>query len=293
MSDSQNNYLDQFVEMARQSSLGESIKSAQLEYDQLPSGMAVFVKCVVDKYSLFDLSNETDKLQDLFCQLIILAYHEASKSDKIVADALANSFVKDFPGVPESCLQLQITTLSTAAIGFKEVAFMDNQIVLWIITKELVLTYNEFLNSLLGFIIPCLRCGKGESPQLEVFAQSYNSKLEQLNSLTGGDDGPFYLICRIARPKIRNAISHSSIWFNSESATVHYVEGTKKKARYSIKLIELLALAQAGSFLPESYLVGISAIAVFKDGTEYAKSLLPEHLYKVYKNGVLSIPPVN
>ena len=110
----------------------------------------------------------------------------------------------------------------------------------------------------------------------------YSARVDQLSSLTGGEDGAFYLVIRLARPKIRNAIAHGDIWLDSEAAKVRYSTGGADRKEHEIDLMEFGALAMSGSHLPHSYLAAIGTIAVMEDGSELAKAFLPQHLVRVF-----------
>lgn len=283
MKESHKQLLQQIADMAEEGKLGESIKAARKEYDRLPIGIATLLKCVVDAYqSNPSIDGEILQLRDLFCQLIIVIYRDGSLRDTEVAHALVHSLIKDFPGVQESCLTPQLCSLMEAALGFREVGDLKNRLMIWQQISRVVLAYNEFLNALLGFLIPCLKCSQGKQPDPGVFSVAYATKLEQFNVLTGGGNGPFYLITRLARPKLRNAIAHGTIWLDSKTAKVRYSVGSKKKEEHEIELIEFSSLALSGSHLPTSYLAAIGAIAVLEDGSDLAKTFLPHHLVHLF-----------
>lgn len=283
MKDSHKRLLQQAAEMAEEGKYGESIKAARKEYDQLPVGIATLLKCVVDAYGKKEGINEDiAKMRDLFTQLIIATYRDAVPVDQQVALSLVHSFIDDYPGVSESCLAPQFCSLLEAAIAFRELAGSTNRVLMWQQMSRLVLAYNEFLNALLGFMIPCLRCAQGQQPDPRIFSVPYSSRVNQINSLTGGEAGAFYLITRLAKPRIRNAIAHGTIWLDSEAAKVRYTEGNRQRREYESDLMEFGWLALSGSHLSEPYLAAIGTIAVMEDGSDLAKSLLPEHLVRVF-----------
>jgi hypothetical protein len=283
MKESHKHLVQQIAEMAEEGKLGESIKAARKEYERLPVGISTLLKCVVDAYqSNSNMDGEILQLRDLFCQLLVAIYRDAPLRNQEVAHALVHSLIKDYPGVQESCLAPQLCSLMEAALGFREVGDLRNRLMVWQQMSRIVLAYNEFLNALLGFLIPCLKCSKGKQPDPAVFATAYAAKVDQFNSLTGGENGPFYLITRLARPKLRNAIAHGTIWLDSNAAKVRYSVGQKKREEHEIELIEFSGLALSGSHLPASYLAAIGAIAVMEDGSDLAKAFLPQHLVQLF-----------
>ena len=283
MKDSHKRLLKQMAEMAEEGKLGQSIKATREEYAQLPVGIATMLKCVRDAYEEKPgITEEMRQTRDMFCQLIIVAYRDAAHVNQEVALALAHSFISDYPGVAESCLAPQACSLVQAGLALRELTDSTNRLLVWQQMSHLVLAYNEFLNALLGFMIPCIRCSHGKPPDANVFSAPYRSKIEQLNSLTGGEAGAFYLITRLARPTIRNAIAHRTIWLDAEAAKVRFTDGRKDRKECEIDLVEFGMLGLLGSHLGEPYLAAIGTIAVMEDGTELAKALLPQHLVRVF-----------
>ncbi len=276
--------LRQVAEMAEEGKFGESIKAAREEYSQLPIGIATLLKCANDAYKKKEGINEDIvHMRDLFTQLIIVTYREAARVDPQVALALVHSLIADYPGISESCLAPQFCTLTQAALGFREMAESTNRSLMWQQMLRLVLAYNEFLNALLGFMIPCLRCAQEQQPDPGIFSMPYRSRLDQVSSITGGEKGAFYLFNRLGKPSIRNAIAHGTIWLDSEAAKVYYTDGSRQKREYQIDLIEFGCLGLSGSHLGEPYLAAIAAIAVMEDGSDLAKNLLPAHLVRVFR----------
>lgn len=276
--------LRQCAEMAEEGKFGEEIQAARREYGELPVGVATLLKCVVEAYGpKSSVTHEMLQLRDLFCQLLIATYRDAARSNSEVALALVHSLIQDFPGVSESCLLPQFCSLMQAALGSRDLAHSTNRLLVWQQMSRLFLAYNEFLNALLSFVIPCVICARGKSPDVAVFSQPYGAKLQQLTTLTGGENGAFYLISRIARPHIRNAIAHGAAWLDSDAAKVRYSGGRSQKQEGEIDLLEFGALAMAGSHLGEPYLAAIGTIAVMEDGSDLAKALLPPHLVRVFQ----------
>ena len=283
MKDSHKRLLQQIAEMSEEGKFGKSIKAARKKYEQLPVGISTLLKCVIDAYGKREgINDDILRMRDLFTQLIIATYRDAALVEQQVAISLVHSLIADYPGVPESCLAPQFCSLMEAALCLRELARSKNRSLLWQQMSRLVLAYNEFLNALLGFMIPCLQCAQGQKPDPRIFYMSYSSRVDKINSLTGGEKGAFYLITRLAKPRIRNAIAHGTIWLDSDAAKVRYAEGRRKRREYDIDLMEFGCLALSGSHIGEPYLAAIGTIAVMEDGSNLAKSFLPEHLVRVF-----------
>jgi hypothetical protein len=263
---------------------GSKAQAAASEYKNLQDkGMQVFLKLVEDFYSVPKETEEDQmiaNLSDLFCQLIIVVYREAKKQDEEIALAFANSFIKDFPNVQGSCLYSQWEALAKASFAFKSSA--PNSLLIWQQSLKLTQAYNEFLNALLGYFLIAWRCALGKSYPVNVLNNTFGSKLNEFSQLTGGDDGAFYLIFRLANPNLRNAIAHEDIWLDSETDIVKYSAGKGLKETYEMNLVEFMGLATVGSHLGQAYIVAIATIIILEDGSQQDIMQLPKHLIKVF-----------
>lgn len=275
--------LSQLYRMSKEGIFGEVVKEATSEYEELSiSGIDIFLKVVADFYK--PTKTEEDrmmfKMADLFCQLIIVVYREAKKQDVIVAKAFLNSFIKDFPGAQGSCVYPQWESLARASYAFK--AAKNDQLLAWQQALKLVQANNEFLNVLLGYLIVVWRCASGKKFSPNVFNNPYGSKLNDFSQLTNGDNGIFYLIFRLAKPNLRNAIAHEDIWLDYNSNKVRFTDGKEQKISYEMDLIEFLSLAAVGSHLGQAYIAAISAILVLEEGSPAHLIQLPIHLVGVF-----------
>jgi len=261
---------------------GEEIRKAAEEYKDLPSDMRLFVRVVRDFYK--PRSTEEDAqiawAADLFCKLIIVVYRDAKKRDVDVANALAFSFLKDYPGVPNTSLFSKWDDLSKASLGLKAAAHTE-LVLVWEQAKNLVRAYNEFLGGLLGFLIIGWRCALGKTFSPNFLGNAYGAKVNEFAQLTSGDDGAFYLIFRLARPDLRNAIAHGTIWLDTESNKAKF---TDRGQEHEIDLVDFLGLAAVGSHLGHAYLTAIAAIRVLEDGGATNVTQLPPELPQLFNH---------
>jgi hypothetical protein len=284
MKESHARLLKQFADMAADGQFGDSIKKEQEVYDQLPQGIAILLKFVFDFWEeIFKKNDELSQIRNLSCQLLIVAYREAKKRDPEIAQSLVNSFTTDYPGVPESTLLPRWCSLAQASLAMREMAQSRNRLMVWQQTCKQFQAYNEFLNGLLAYLIILWRTKEGRPVKTSVFDTTYANKLDQFSSLTGGEEGAFYLFCRLARPKIRNAIAHETIWLDADENKVRYEEGRHPRTERKMDLIEFMGLAAAGSHLAQSYLAAIAVIAVMEEEYELGKKVLPPQLVKVFE----------
>jgi len=285
MKESHKKLIEQFSKMADDGAFGDQIAKSRLEYEQLSSGIPIMLKVVADfSEGLSSDLPEMAQMRQLACKLLIVAYREANRKDPDTAAHFANSFIQDYPGVPESSLLPRWTSLTKACLAFRELAYSQNRLLIWQQSLKLVQAYNEYLNGLFGYLIILWRVHLGKPINSNVLNTTYGNKINQLSDLTDGDDGIFYFYLRLAQPDIRNAIAHESIWLDSEANIVHYNHGNQNKIESQIGLFEFMTFATSGSHIAQPYLVAISVIIIMEFGSELAKSLLPESYRKLFSH---------
>lgn len=269
--------------MATKGIFGEEAKQLAIEYAEL-SGMEVFIKVVSDFYQ--PRKTEEDGMMftiaELFCRLIIVIYREAKQQDSIVAEAFLNSFLKDFPNSQGSCVYPQWESLARAAYAFKVVK--SHELLAWQQSIKLVQAYNEFLNVLLGYFIVAWRCALGKKYSTHIFDSPYGLKLNEFSQLTGGENGAFYLLFRLAKPNLRNAIAHEEIWVDKDANKVKFSDGKGTHTTYEIDLAEFLGFAAVGSHLGQAYIAAIAAILILETGNIHELEVLPTSLVSVFRH---------
>ena len=262
--------------------LGEDIINTRKEFKRQPQGIHAMIWATNVLYESTDGElEECREVMSYFCTLLVAMYADTRKLNCKVADAFLNSFINDYPGVDESCLAPQLSAFMESFFAYKEVSSNENRLLVWQQIKNLCNSYNEFIRALLGFVISCLRVINGKKPVSGVFSQSFRSRLNQMKSLSGGKLSFFYQVERIADTALRNAISHGSIWLDSEAEKVKYIEGSKNKKELEMSLWEFMFKTILGVYLVKGYIAAICALIVLIDGTEDAKSLLPAGLGKI------------
>lgn len=269
--------------MSESGVFGAAVEAATAEYEQISSPMPRLTKFVSDLYQEkpTEVDHEMAKIGDLFCQLIIVLYREANKEDTEVAQAIANSFIEDFPNTENTCVCPQWESLAEASLAFKA-AKNAEPLVVWQQSTKLFQAYNEFLGVLLGYFIIGWRCALGKRFSTNVLHNPYASKLNEFDQLTGGEDGPFYLIMRLAKPNLRNAIAHENVWLDRDSNVVRFTYGRRREITEEMPLVEFTGLAALGSLIAQYYLTAIAAIVILEDGTKSDIERLPVHFTTVF-----------
>lgn len=275
--------LAQLAQRSRDGIFGENVQKAQNEWDILsPQGINVFHRAVEDFY--FKERNEGDNLiyqpANIFCQLLIVVYRDAKKHDEFVANEYLHAFIRDFDSVEGSCLYPQWEGLVKSAFSFKQ--SVNNPLLVEQSTFELFRAYNEFLNALLPYLIIGWRTALGKPYNTTIFKQPYGVKLNEFKQLANGDEGIFYIIFRIANHHLRNAIAHSNVWFDKSDNKVKYTDGKDTKTIYENDLLEVMAHLAIGSYLAQSYIAAMSAIAILESGSASDISKLPLNLVRLF-----------
>lgn len=278
---SRSQLLAQFEQLAADGDFGLAAEAAVGAYAQLPNDVARAVKYVVELYEGTE-EPKGRQARDLVAQLLLVTYREAKGKDEAVASNFANAFIDDYPGTTGTSLLAKWISLAEAALGFKSVgAKPNNRSLLWQQSSRLVQMTNEFLDGLLGLLIVAWRCGLGKTVNRNVLTNAYGSKLDEFESLTGGEDGPFYLLFRIADPPLRNGIAHGTAWLDRDAQEVRYTAGRQVRQRHSLELTRFMEMAYCGSYLAQAYLAALATIVVLEGDNVEAASLLPHHLVRV------------
>jgi hypothetical protein len=270
--------------MARGGMFRQSVAESQKQYDQIAEGIPTLIHVVREFHEATEShAQDIREIRSMICQLLIVAYREAKKKNPEIALTFARSLVDDYPGLPESCLLPRWHSLAQASLVMREASYSQNPLLVWQQMCKNFQAYNEFLNGLLSYLIVLLRTSLEKPINPGIFDANYANKVSDFNALTGGEDGAFYILSRIAQPRIRNAIAHENIWLDSEANVVRFTEGRgPDKVESEMSLDDFGVLSMIGSHLSHTYVAALAVIAVMEDGTELAHSLLPPYLANVF-----------
>lgn len=283
MKNSQKKLLEQLSEMVIEGMHGDVIRVSQDEYKKLHSPEDVVLKTALDfVQQTRTLEPEIRQLRDLICQLFIVSYRESKRKESDVAEAFLRSLTDDYPGVNESALLPRWTSLAKASIAMREALSTENRLLVWQQATKLVQATNEFLYGLLPYLIIMWRVIKSKTVKTTVFSQNYGILVNQFRDLTDGESGIFYLLLRIAKPSLRNAIAHETIWMDSENGKVKFVDGLYEKSESEMDLADFMVLALSGSHLAPAYLGALTVIGILEYGSKNAITMIPEYLTKVF-----------
>ncbi len=282
MDESVKRRLEQLQQMTIDGLFGEEAQQNAEKWKNIPAGVPYSLNYVQDFYHIRDENDEIMKNpMNIIIQYIIVAYRDAKRHSPEVANALLTSMIVDFPGIPDTCLYPAVESLMSASSALKTVIPGSNYLAVQQQSFKVAQSYNEFLNKLLGFLIAAVRATQGQPASKTLFSQSYADKLKELDRLTGGENGVFFFLFRIAHPNLRNAIAHDTAWIDRENGLVKY---TNKGVESEMSIMEFMAYTSLGSHLPNAYTVAICAIMVMELGTAADIQKLPKHLVKAFNH---------
>lgn len=275
MDDLKKRLLEQIQQLSRGGFFGDKVAEESLAYESAKDPIAICAKVVQDFYDEDPLDAELNQIKAMLCKLLLLVYREARIRDRDRALDFAAVFADDFRGHPGSALLPRWKSLAEAAIAFRMVAHSEKRLLVWQQASRLVLAYNEFLNGLLGPLLISLGEVFGKPFKLGIIDSPYGSKLAEFEKLTGGEKGVFYLLARIGRADLRNAVAHGCAWLDVEAQKVRFTQGHKIKVEAEVGIQEFVAFASIGSHLAAAYIAALSAIVVFEADKGKSKKLLP------------------
>jgi hypothetical protein len=282
MKSSYETLISRIADLGEQGHLGETVQNEVARYTKLPNDMARCAGYINDFFSP-DVEEEAKAARNLLCQLVVVVYRDAKKQDAPLARAFATAFSEDFLGIPGTALLPRWVSLAEASLAFQSLSKFGNPSLVWQQATTLVLAVNEFLDGLIGLLVVAWRCTLGKTVNTNVLGNAYGSKVNEFAELTGGEDGVFYLIFRLADPTLRNGIAHSSIWLDPEAQKIHYIVGQQEKTEYEMRLIEFMAIAYLGSHLAQAYVAALATIVVMEDGGPIAEQMIPDQLVKLFR----------
>ncbi|GHF61048.1 hypothetical protein HNQ07_004105 [Deinococcus metalli] len=189
-------------------------------------------------------------------------------SAPVECKALIESFIHDFPGVPNSNLAGRWSALGEACIAFKNAGSAKSVHGLWDAAKSIHLNFNEFLSGLLPFLVIGLHRASGTTASTKIFRAVYADKLDVLDQLTGGLNGKASPLLALSHRAIRNAISHADIYFDQAAGLVRYgVKQQGLRLEETMHIHDFLLRAALYSHIPQAHLGAIAAAGLLMEGT--------------------------
>jgi len=272
-------------EISRQTSRGDygpRAKGMAEEYKTLEGNDSeTFLKAINDYFNKREHVDEKliPLLDDLFENLLRI-YIRAHKKDPEIAEYYVSSYLTNIPGTENTTLFHKSSGLVNASLAFQNVLGSTNPITLWEVAIKLSLSYNEFLDGLLGILILLIKCDLELNCSVTQLKSTYGNRVQEFNRLLEEYKLPYLSFKHFANSKLRNAIAHEKIWLDSEKAIVHY---SNKDDAYTMELAEFLMLNTYATYFADIYYTTLTVIALFMTGTKEEKSKIPAKLIEMMK----------
>ncbi len=210
-------------------------------------------------------------------KIILSLFFKNNHDNTEISDYFTLIFQRDIDGFKNSCIKDKYLNMLDAVHAFKQSIDSKNSLIIWELTKNSFLAFNEFINVLLGVILSNYRAAIGNPYQFFTVTNKFGHKVNELKELNPLDEN-YKLLFELMRPEIRNAIGHQTIWNNQEEEIVTYLND-KSGQNETISIKEFVMLNSKASYLAEAYLVAMSTIGIFISGTVQDKTRLPKELF--------------
>ena len=282
MKDDIKDKLLQVVFLTKEGIYGEKAKNELNKVQNIPSTISYLIDLINDLYISPEKDKELYQIGKSINEYLLILYRDTKVKNKEFAKALFESLFSDFPNTNNTNLFDRYRTLIESSVAFKSSISIDDRLILWNVAIKLFEAYNEFLNGLLGYIIICAVSVLENKCSIEFLNNSYQSKIDKFNSLKL--NYLFPVISNIAKPEIRNAISHSRIQLIKDNGVIDYtIKKEKIFINKTIDLSEFIGMVSAGTYLPIGYITAISSIYVIEYGNITDICLLPEEIKSIFK----------
>jgi hypothetical protein len=256
---------------------GTEVINDSIDYKKI-SGNSVetFLKNINDFYSK-DINPIFRPYPHALIEIILTLYFKNYKKDIELSDCFPLIFQQDIKGITNTSIRDKYLNMLDAGHAAKQSIKTNNPLIIWELAKNSFLSYNEFLNILVGIILINYRFSIGKSYKYTALKNPYGNKVNELINLNPEAQCYKYLF-ELLKPEIRNAIGHQTIWFNKSEKIVTYLDD-KTGQNTTISIENFMFLNKKASYLAEAYLVAISTIALFIIGNPEDKAKLPKELF--------------
>jgi len=275
-------------EISRQTSRGNyglQAKNMAEEYRNLKADEPkTFLKSITDYFEKRkDIDKELLPLIDDIFESLLRIYIRAHKKNPEIAEYYVSSFLANIPGTENTALFHKSSGLINASLAFSNILGSKSPITLWEVAIKLSLSYNEFLNGLLGILILLIKCDLDLNCSVSQLKSTYGSKVHEFSRLLEEYNLPNQAFKQFANANLRNAIAHEKIWLDSDEAVVHY---SNKDTPYTMGLADFLELNTYATYFGDIYLTTLNVIALFMTGAKEEKSKIPTKLIKILKRSL-------
>ena len=272
-----NRRYDQIKKQTSDGVFGKEAQNLLNDFQNVPKGsVEVFFKPINNFFSK-DINPIFKPYAISLIKIILSLFLKNNKNNPELSDYFTLTFNRDIDDLPNSCIKDKFANMLEAGHAFKQ-SVRTNKLVLWELSKNYFLSYNEFMNHLIGIILINLQYLMKNKYKLNTLNNAYGNKINELKNLKPKAD--YYdILLELLNPDIRNAIAHQTIWFNEKNNNVIYE--TKKGIEEKIGIKEFILLNSKASYLAEAYLVALSTIGVYYFGSMMDRTRFPKELFLI------------
>jgi len=268
---------NQFGKQIHDGVYGSEVIKNSIEYENHSgNSIEIYLKIINDFY--------TKKLNPVFrpyplalIEIILTLFFKNNEKDVELSDCFTLIFQRNIEGTKNTCIKDKYLNMLDAVHAAKQSSETKNPLIIWELTKNSFLAYNEFLNILVGVILINYRFSIGKTYKFSALESPFGKKVNELIDLKPQEPCYKYLF-ELLHPEIRNAIGHQTIWFDKSDKMVTYLND-KTQQNETISIEDFLFLNSKASYLAEAYLVTLSTIAIFTIGKPQDKARLPKELF--------------
>jgi len=212
-----------------------------------------------------------------FARLIIFSYRKSKDWDAKVARQIWSSWLEDAPEVEGSRTLRKLGSLMRSARAAQVVANSDDTNLIFQQTLEIHRAFNEFINSLLPFLINALQVASGVKPSKKTFAIPYTKKLRLFHEAAKpfSSEPSMDLFRRILRTPFRNAIAHSDVELRRDLNIVRFRDSSTG-VETDMDIFEYVGLASLYTHLIQAYLGALTILMTYESKNQEEIKYIPK-----------------
>jgi hypothetical protein len=265
-------------------SLAEGLKRGGAEGEE-DSRYATSMKQIATE--LLHNNSGFDDMLDIkaeFIHLMVFIYRSAKSWDSKIAEQVWTSWLTDAPGVDGSRTLRKLGSLMRSARAAQDVSLSGNTNLILQQGLEIHRAFNEFVSSLLPFLINALYASQGKKTSNKIFEATYSKKLKAFHEASSvyKTEKSLTLFERILKVPFRNAIAHSDVELIRDSNIIRFgTNSSGKYAQHDIDTVEFIGLISVYSHLIHAYLAALAIIGTFEGNVPEEVEYIPEEFKKI------------
>jgi len=237
----------------------------------------IFIRKIFNDFYKKDIPPQFREYPISLVKIMLFSYLKNYQENEEIPLLYAEILSKDIIDTPGTSVSNKYQGMMDSYHAYKQSIETKNRLIIWELAKNAFLSYNEFLNGVLGLIIINLRVANELNYKPGILKNNYGVNRNQYLEIIP-EDFFFDLFSELLHPDLRNAIGHQTIWFDEKRLVVTYQANTDGEKKH-LPLEEFIYLTSKASYLGEAYLVGLCAIGVMKSKNIMDKTRLPKELF--------------